>query len=215
MRAAASGHSPELAVALVDRDLRIVLFEGLGARARRLAAGRARRPHDRRGAPAERAEEMHAARRDGARGPAPARSSGPASRSELMFRIDVMPFGEGGEITHAVLTFRDIGAERGAAAHARGAARVPVRGARAARRARPRRRRRRPAAVASTAASIDDELHPLEWSEHFGLRHPDGTPFGPHEAPLLRALRGEQVRDVEVHVETAEGRARCSRAAGR
>ena len=45
---------------------------------------------------------------------------------------------------------------------------------------------------------VNEELHPLEWSEDFQLRHPDGTPFGPHEAPLLRALRGETVHDVEL-----------------
>ena len=55
-----------------------------------------------------------------------------------------------------------------------------------------------------TAATPD--LHPLEWAEHFGLQHPDGSPFGPHEAPLLRALRGETVRDVELRVDGADGR---------
>jgi diguanylate cyclase (GGDEF)-like protein/PAS domain S-box-containing protein len=48
-------------------------------------------------------------------------------------------------------------------------------------------------------------LHPLEWADAFGLKHPDGTPFGPHEAPLLRALRGDDVRDVEMRVETPIG----------
>jgi diguanylate cyclase (GGDEF)-like protein/PAS domain S-box-containing protein len=44
------------------------------------------------------------------------------------------------------------------------------------------------------------DLHPLQWAEHFGLHHPDGRPLGPHETPLLRALRGERVRDVELRV---------------
>ena len=127
-------------------------------------------------------------------------------RSELMFRIDVMPFGEDDEITHAVA---DV------PRHRRRARRCSSR-SRSSASSCPRCSRSSASASASPTPAaaccrfdgceIDDELHPLEWSEHFGLRHPDGTPFGPHEAPLLRALRGEQVRDVEVHVETAEGR---------
>src|SRR5690348_11404111 len=39
---------------------------------------------------------------------------------------------------------------------------------------------------------IDPSLHPLEWAGAFGMMHGDGTPMGPHEAPLLRALRGER-----------------------
>ena len=67
-------------------------------------------------------------------------------------------------------------------------------------------RRRRPAArLRRPPHRGREELHPLEWAEHFGLRHPDGEPLGPHEAPLLRALRGEQVRDVEVRVDSPEG----------
>ena len=50
-----------------------------------------------------------------------------------------------------------------------------------------------------------EDLHPLEWAEAFGLRHPDGEPLGPHEAPLLRALRGDKVRDVEMRVDTPVG----------
>jgi len=58
------------------------------------------------------------------------------------------------------------------------------------------------------------ELHPLEWSEAFGLQHPDGRPLGPHEAPLLRALRGEQVRDVELRVPSGDGDATTLLASG-
>jgi diguanylate cyclase (GGDEF)-like protein/PAS domain S-box-containing protein len=50
------------------------------------------------------------------------------------------------------------------------------------------------------------DLHPLEWAGAFGVLRPDGTPMGPHEAPLLRALRGEQVRDVELLVDSPSGR---------
>ena len=121
-------------------------------------------------------------------------------RSDLVFRVDVMPFVDGDEITHAVVTFRDIGAERElqrsleeqrvflSAVLAQLGERVRVADADGR-------------LLSFDGSDTDGELHPLEWSEHFGLHHPDGTPFGPHEAPLLRALRGEQVRDVEVHVD--------------
>ena len=107
------GHSPELAVGarrprLADRALRRPR-----ARAHRLARRRARRAHGRRGDPAERAEELLAARTDRARRPAGSSLDWAGLRTDAMFRIDVLPFGEGGEITHAALTFRDIGAERG------------------------------------------------------------------------------------------------------
>jgi diguanylate cyclase (GGDEF)-like protein/PAS domain S-box-containing protein len=45
------------------------------------------------------------------------------------------------------------------------------------------------------------DLHPLEWAGAFGMMHSDGTPMGPHEAPLLRALRGEHVRGAEMLVD--------------
>ena len=65
--------------------------------------------------------------------------------------------------------------------------------------------------LAFDGSTVDDDLHPLEWAEHFGLHHPDGTPFGPHETPLLRALRGEQVRDVEVARRDRRGSPRAAR----
>ena len=42
-----------------------------------------------------------------------------------------------------------------------------------------------------------DQLTPEEWGARMRLHHPDGRPLGA-ELPLLRALRGEQVRDAEV-----------------
>jgi diguanylate cyclase (GGDEF)-like protein/PAS domain S-box-containing protein len=197
-------HSPELVLAVVDRDTRILLFEGLGlAQAGwreeelvgRLVAD---------ALPPARAEEL-LPYITAAFGGETGTFEWAGVRSELMFRIDVMPFTEDGEITHVVLAFRDIAAERGlqltlqeqrvflsaVLAQLGGRVHVADSGGRL---------------LAFDGSEIDDDLHPLEWSEHFGLRHPDGTPFGPHEAPLLRALRGEQVRDVEVQVETAEGR---------
>jgi PAS domain S-box-containing protein len=50
------------------------------------------------------------------------------------------------------------------------------------------------------------DMHPLEWAGAFGLMHPDGTPMGPHEAPLLRALRGERIDGVEMLIDGADGR---------
>ena len=192
-------HSPEFVIALVDRDSRIVLFEGLGlARSgwqpeelvgRRLTES----------LPADRAAELL--------GYVEAAFAGEAGtfewagvRSDLVFRADVMPFVDGDEITHAVVAFRDIGAERelqrsleeqgiflsAVLAQLGERVRVADAGGRL---------------LSFDGSDTDGGLHPLEWSEHFGLRHPDGTPFGPHEAPLLRALRGEDVRDIEVHVE--------------
>jgi diguanylate cyclase (GGDEF)-like protein/PAS domain S-box-containing protein len=56
------------------------------------------------------------------------------------------------------------------------------------------------------APAADPGLHPLEWAGAFGMMHADGRPMGPHEAPLLRALRGERVEDVEMLVDAPEGR---------
>jgi PAS domain S-box-containing protein len=47
---------------------------------------------------------------------------------------------------------------------------------------------------------------PLDWPEHFGLRHADGrTPLTPAEVPLFRALQGEVVDGVELTVERRGG----------
>ena len=197
-------HSPELAVALVDAETQVVFFEGLGLSR---AGWRAEEVVGRRIAdalPPERAEELLSYVTAALAGEA-GTLDWAGVRSELSFRLDVMPFREAGEITHAVLTFRDIGAERElqrtleeqrgflSAVLAQLGERVRVADADGR-------------LHAFDGSEVDDDLHPLEWAERFGLRHPDGTPFGPHEAPLLRALRGEQVRDVEVHVDTTEGR---------
>jgi diguanylate cyclase (GGDEF)-like protein/PAS domain S-box-containing protein len=56
------------------------------------------------------------------------------------------------------------------------------------------------------APAIDPGLHPLEWAGALGMMHGDGTPMGPHEAPLLRALRGERIDGVEMLVDRPEGR---------
>jgi diguanylate cyclase (GGDEF)-like protein/PAS domain S-box-containing protein len=41
-----------------------------------------------------------------------------------------------------------------------------------------------------------------------GLRRPDGTPMAQRENPLIRAMSGEQLRDVEMVLESAEGERR-------
>ena len=197
------------ASALIDRDLRFRC-----SRARRSAPGwtatrcsAARSPASPRGphrgalcaVEAALAGEQRLAR--AGRACAPARCSASTScRSR-----------EAGERSRTRCSRSATSGGEGAAALARGAARLPVGGAQAARRARDR--VPTPTAASSTSAASHrrhDDLHPLEWAEAFGLMHPDGQPFGPHEAPLLRALRGDEVRDVEMRVETPVGR----RAAG-
>jgi diguanylate cyclase (GGDEF)-like protein/PAS domain S-box-containing protein len=198
------GHSPELVVALVDHDTRITLFEGLALERAGWRAGElvGRTIED--AIPSVRAQELLPHVRMALEGHGSSLEWA-GVRSDAVFRIDVLPFGENGQITHAALTFRDIGGERGlqltlqeqrgflsaVLAELGERVRVADSGGRL---------------LSFDGSDIDDDLHPLEWSEHFGLHHPNGTPFGPHEAPLLRALRGEQVRAVEVHVDTAEGR---------
>ncbi|HEX6023816.1 MAG TPA: PAS domain S-box protein, partial [Solirubrobacter sp.] len=198
------GHSPELMVALVDRETRITLFEGLALERAGWRPGEVVGRTIEEAIPAVRAQQLLPHVHNALAGQAGS-LEWPSVRSDAVFRIDVLPFGEDGVITHAALTLRDIGGELGlqrtlqeqrgflSAVLAQMGERVRVADAGGR-------------LLTFDGSDIDDDLHPLEWSEHFGLHHPDGTPFGPHEAPLLRALRGEQVRDVEVHVETPEGR---------
>ena len=193
---------PETAIGLLDRDLRFALFEG--------DALMPQWRHDEvlghtlaDVIPAERIDEL--------RPSVEAALAGETSslewvgvRSTTIFRIDVIPFREnGGEITHAMLAIRDI-AEQKALQHSLEEQRgflssvLTQLGERVI--------------VSDAEGKIVDfgarhtagrtELHPLQWAEAFGLKHPDGQPFGPHEAPLLRALRGDEVRDVEMRVET-------------
>ena len=119
--------------------------------------------------------------------------------TQTVYRVHYAPYIEHGEITHAALTLRDVGSElelqRSVEAQRRFLSAVlaqlgdRVRVADADGRL-----------LAFDGSAPDGELHPLEWAEHFGLTHTDGRPFGPHETPLLRALRGEQVGGVEVRV---------------
>ena len=196
---------PDTAIGLLDRDLRFALFEG-----------DALMPHWRSDElvgqplagviPAERFDELRPSVEAALAGEA-GTLEWVGVRSSTCYRIDLVPFREhGAEITHAMLAIRDI-AEEKALQHSleeqRGflSAVLGQLGERVI--------------VSDAEGKIVDfgashtagrtDLHPLEWAEAFGLRHPDGVPFGPHESPLLRALRGEAVRDVEMVIDRPEG----------
>ena len=196
---------PDTATGLLDRDLRFTLFAGERSR-------RTGRPSEVIGKLLAEMMPPDASRR---RGPhVEAAFAGERRtldwrgvRSNLIFRVDLLPFREDGdEVTHVMLAFRDITEHKACSTRSRSSAgsSPPCSGssASASRCATP------------TGASSHfggrhtegrEDLHPLEWAEAFGLRHPDGEPLGPHEAPLLRALRGDNVRDVELRVDTPEG----------
>jgi len=55
----------------------------------------------------------------------------------------------------------------------------------------------------------DTTVPPERWAEHFSLFHPDGvTLLTMDEVPLMRALRGQQLRDVEIVIASSSGRRR-------
>lgn len=61
----------------------------------------------------------------------------------------------------------------------------------------------------------DTDVPPERWAEHFSLHHPDGkTLLRTEEVPLLRALRGKYMRDVEVVVCSPTGRRRTTLVSG-
>ena len=127
------------------------------------------------------------------------RSTSSAPATQTVYRVHYAPFIENDVITHAALTLRDVGSElelqRSVEAQRRFLSAVlaqlgdRVRVSDADGRL-----------LAFDGSAPDGELHPLEWAERFGLAHTDGRPLGPHETPLLRALRGEQVAGVEIRV---------------
>jgi PAS domain S-box-containing protein len=57
-------------------------------------------------------------------------------------------------------------------------------------------------------------LPPEQWAEHYSLHHPDGRLMQPEEIPLLRALRGEVVRQTEMVIAPAQGKRRILLASG-
>jgi signal transduction histidine kinase len=54
----------------------------------------------------------------------------------------------------------------------------------------------------------DPRLTPAEWASRLRVLHPDGRPFSAAEMPVVRALRGEQVRDVDNILVNEAGRRR-------
>jgi diguanylate cyclase (GGDEF)-like protein/PAS domain S-box-containing protein len=196
---------PDVAIALVDRELRFVLFEGDALEphwAPSEVVGRALAEI----VPPDRMHEMLPAVQAALAGES-RRIGWVGMRSGKSYRIDVVPFRQhDDEIDHVMLAIRDVTEEsvlqrtvedqRGffSAVLTQLGDRITV--------------------CDADGALIDfgtgqhgavDDLHPLEWAEHFGMRHPDGQPFGPHEAPLLRALRGDDVHDVEMHMDGPDG----------
>ena len=161
----------------VDRDLRFVLFEGEALERAGWARGEfvgqtsrttcSRPTASRRRSPRRRRPRSRASR---------ARSTGSAcARDQTVPDRRSCRSARGDAVTHVDARAPRHRRRARAAALARGAARLPVGRARAARRARAvadadgrLRRLRRP-------RPVDDDLHPLEWAEHFGLRHPDGS----------------------------------------
>jgi diguanylate cyclase (GGDEF)-like protein/PAS domain S-box-containing protein len=197
---------PDLAIGLVDRQMRFALFEGDGLERHGWGpsevVGRALAdvvPSDRLAQALPHLEAAFAGE--------PTRIEWPSLRSDTLFQIDFVPFREhGGAIDHVMLAIRDIHQER----------------------ALQRSLEEQRSFLSAVLQQLDEhvtvcdadgkivdfggrhtaglaDLHPLEWAEAFGLRHPDGQPLGPHEAPLLRALRGDIVRDVEMRVDTPSG----------
>jgi diguanylate cyclase (GGDEF)-like protein/PAS domain S-box-containing protein len=196
---------PDLAIALVDGEQRFALFEG-----------RALEPH---WSPSEvvgrpLAEVLPPDRIDEMQPAVEAALAGESGRIEWVgvrsgrdYRIDIVPFREHADrIDYAMLAIRDVTDERAlqrTLEHQSGflSAVLTQLGERVS-------------VCDADGKLVDfgtrhygdvDDLHPLEWAEHFGLRHPNGAPLGPHEAPLLRALRGEVVHDFEMHVDGPQG----------
>jgi PAS domain S-box-containing protein len=62
---------------------------------------------------------------------------------------------------------------------------------------------------------LDNDTPPTEWAQRHGIFRPDGqTPYPLDELPVWRALRGEEVRDVDMFIRNAGvpegGHIRCS-----
>ncbi|MEU4623629.1 ATP-binding protein [Actinoplanes sp. NPDC023801] len=54
----------------------------------------------------------------------------------------------------------------------------------------------------------DPSLTPMEWASRLRVLHPDGRPFTAAEMPVVRALRGECVRDIDNILVNESGRRR-------
>ena len=113
-------------VGLVDRDLRIVAARGRGVRAHGWAATSSSAS-----ASPTCSTPSARGRRRAVRGRARRRAgharAGRARATATVFRLDVLPFARGREVTHVALALRDIGDERALQPLARGAARASCR----------------------------------------------------------------------------------------
>jgi diguanylate cyclase (GGDEF)-like protein/PAS domain S-box-containing protein len=202
--------SPQSALMVLDRDRRVVRFEGLAFERQGWREGELVGRPLAEVIPAERMAALGPYLEAALRG-----ESGEfdwrSLRSEAVFRTDAVPFrSRGGAIDQVMLVIRDVTAERAlqasveeqgrffSAVLAEAAGRLQVCDADG---------RLLSFVVDPTGLHpvLGEEMHPLEWAERFGLMHMDGTPFGPHETPLLRALRGEYVTDVEFRIPLADG----------
>ncbi|MDA0174097.1 diguanylate cyclase [Solirubrobacter taibaiensis] len=205
-------HDPHVALGLVDRDLRIVELEGEAFERSGWARDEFLGNIITDVIDPERVKPIVGLYQAAFAG-LPGSLETESSRNGTCFRMDVLPFAEGREITHVAIALRDISEERAlrrsleeqrmflqAVLNELG---ERVRVADAAGRLH-----------AFDGSTVDDDLHPLEWAEHFGLHHLDGSPLGPHETPLLRALRGEEVSPIELVVENAGGRRRLLASGG-
>src|SRR4051794_20416450 len=208
-----AAYPPQSALMVVDRARRIVQFEGLaferqGWRSGELVGRTLDEvlPEDRRAALERHLEAA-------LRGESDAFDWVSLRSPEVVFRSDTVPFRSrpGGAIDHVMIVIRDVSEERAlqgrleeqtrffSAVLAETSGRIQVCDAHG-------RLLSFGADAAGRLPEFADDMHPLEWAERFGLEHPDGTPFGPHETPLLRALRGEPVVDVEFRATTADGK---------
>ena len=187
---------PETAIGLIDRDLRFTLFEGdaltphwtpaevLGRRLADII-------------PADRIEEVRPSVEAALAGETSTLEwVGRALEHDLPHRRRPLPRERRRDHARDARDPRHRRGE-GAAALARGAARLPLRRPHATRRARDRVRRRRPASSTSAPATPPGktDLHPLEWAEAFGLMHPDGQRVRPARgAAAARAARRRGAR---------------------
>jgi diguanylate cyclase (GGDEF)-like protein/PAS domain S-box-containing protein len=193
-------HSPDVAVVLLDRTLRVTVFDGAAIERDGWSAAEVLGRRLDAIVPAERFAALRPLLEAGLRGEA-STLEWQRVRSDAVYRIDLLPYrARGRAITHVMLARRDIGAERAlrrTLEEQRGfllgimdrlAGQVNVCDADGG----------LLTFHAAQDPTVSRELHPLEWAEHFEMASPDGTALGPHEAPLLRALRGEEVSNVEI-----------------
>ncbi len=205
-----AAYSPQSALMVVDRDRRVVQFEGLAFERQGWRPGELVGRTLPEVLPAERLAALEPHLEAALRGESRA-FDWESVRSEAVFRADTVPFrsGRAGAIDHVMVVIRDVSDERAlqasleeqsgffSAVLGEAAGRIQVCDAQG---------RLLMFGPGLLHPALADDMHPLEWAEHFGLEHPDGTPFGPHETPLLRALRGEPVSGVEFRATTPGGK---------